>query len=1709
MVTCTRRATLSTTLCAFVLLAALLIPRPAQAAGSGNWRTYTTDDGLLSNNIQALAYRADPLDFPPCNPPTCTTPPTIPGLWVGTDKGLTYLNGRDHVNFVDRLPAPDVRALLFDTTGKLWIATAAGLTRLADPGTPQDSNDDQWLGQVALPGLTVRTLTQTAAGQVWAGTDTGLYKLDATSGATGYTYLTDQKITALPKCPLALAATCQVGGDGQLWIGAVGGLFRLALNEPNAMPEMVSLPITLTRAVTSTTALTITALTQTADGLWVGTNKGAAHWNGKVWDTVFDGTGNLASPDVRAIDADDRGYIWFATVRGVARWQPDAHTWQHIFAGREPVPSDDMRALLIDPQGATWLGTAAGVSGNDGAWTLIDSATTYNYTSLAGNNVRTLVEDSQGRIWVGTYDGGVSVFDGQLGLLKTYNQANGMLAGNRISTLVEDSQGRIWVGTDGGVSVFDGQLGLLKTFSLANRTLAGSSVNTLVEDSQGRIWVGTLSGGVSVFDGQLGLLKTFSLANGALTDNYVSTVVEDSQGRIWVGTIAGGVSVFDGQLGLLKTFTQANGMLAANSVTTVVEDSQGRLWVGTNGGVSVFDGQLGLLKTFTTDNGALTDNDVTTLVEDSQARLWVGTDNGGVSVFDGQLGLLKTFTRANGALADNSVTTVVEDSQGRIWVGTADYSTVSGGVSVFDGQLGLLKTFTRANGALAGYGVTTVVEDRQGRIWVGTATRGVSVLDGQLGLLKTFTQANGMLAGYGVTTVVEDSQGRIWVGTNAGVSVFAPRGVTAWVRLIWPVNPVVTEQASTDRAPLKLLDTQQVELSFVGGNLLAPTTDLGYQWVLSDTLLNRVVLSGTLSPGQLGTSGSGSVTLGQPQPLAYHPHRLQFTVTDSTLQNYMPPAIAFAVQASPQFTLTQVGDIAWSLTPTPTQRAANAMFASPLSPLTAPTSPLATGQPARPPELRLPAAQLITLAWAVTDPDANGDQMTTLQVAWNYAGGVASARWEAVTANGHTAQLQLPTLQRGAADNTLALAVRLLDADGNPSAPQILTLTLLAPRSYIRLLTPYASALGAALLLLGVGLVTLARTSSLPLTLLVRQGVAQWVPTGLGYRRYRVQSAALTPLEQLLLLLAAPHAATARADFATRLAAHQAPASPAQLEQALTSLARQGLLTQVGDQYRATEPTLLRARQAHEGAAGRQQLAARVRTEHPLFATVNQFFRAAGFELTPLTDPLAFLCKPISPTWESWFNAPVYARLFPNQTLDQEAVATLQRTAQVASGREPGTLFAIIDQTPTDGGWMAIGALRSDENVQVIPIDDAFMQQARIQQKERDEFEVLLRRFRRRRDLYNVRDPVADRLNFFGRAARADELLEMLAEGRPVGLFGLRKMGKSSLLQVLGDRAGFPVAHVDLQEGLELAGIYTRTLAAWQRALRVKTPDLRWEPPPLSGDLADAFTSAVRGLLQQLEAQGLSARLGLFIDEIELLVPGETNNAAVEAAELARYLAFARVLRGLVQATGQLSLLVAGVDARLNRVNRLAGEQNPFYQFFRAEYLEPLSEADCIQMVRNIGRQMGLVYSDEAVAYVATVSGGHPFLARQLCSATLKLRGETVGSEITLTQLQTAAAQFVRDPDTASHLNEDGLWGEVTNPVLWPPLQIIENQAMLTALARTETQPEATLLAAAHEVNAREQALFELKQRAVIGRVQELLHIQFGLFRHWIGRYKL
>ncbi|MEZ4730258.1 MAG: hypothetical protein R3E79_24270 [Caldilineaceae bacterium] len=670
-------------------------------------------------------------------------------------------------------------------------------------------------------------------------------------------------------------------------------------------------------------------------------------------------------------------------------------------------------------------------------------------------------------------------------------------------------------------------------------------------------------------------------------------------------------------------------------------------------------------------------------------------------------------------------------------------------------------------------------------------------------------------------------------------------------------------------------------------------------------------------------------------------------------------------------------------------------------------------------------------------------------------------------------------------------------------------MTFRAPPAYTRLLAPYLGGLIGIATVLLLGLVILAHNSGLPFPLLVRQGPIQWLPLGVGYARYHRRCRILAPLEQLLLLLLPAHGATA-VDLLARLTELQIPVSEGRFHAALATLVHDQWLAQHQGRYLPLEAHCNAALQAHTGAAGLTQLATQVRTEHPLFATARHFFTAAGFDLQSVADPLAFLCVPTAPLWQRHLTGPVYARLFPDEELGQAAVANLGAAARQAVGQpiaaNPMLIFALVDHTPSDSGWMAIGALRA-EGIQVVPIDDGLMQQARIEQQEQRTLQLHIRRFiGRERDLFNVRDPVADRLNFFGREQRTHDLLEALTDGRPQALLGLRKMGKSSLLQVMRERADFAVAHVDLQAGQEPLGLYTRILQEWQQTLRVRQPTLVWTPPALTGDPTTAFTAATRALLQTLEQAGSAARLGLFIDEVDLLMPrqGQLHDPAV----LTRYLTITQALRGLVQETGRLALLVAGVDARFNRVSRWGEAQNPFYQFFQETYLEPLSAEDCQQMVRNIGRQMGLVFDDAAATAVARLSGGHPFLARQLCSTALTLR-QGDDALLSLDLVERAAALFVRQPTTAANLDEQGLWGEVTNPALWPPAQIAENQTLLQTLAHAEEEAEPDLIAAGADSAARTQSLYELTQRAVLRRLlPERLCIHLELFSAWIRAYR-
>lgn len=245
------------------------------------------------------------------------------------------------------------------------------------------------------------------------------------------------------------------------------------------------------------------------------------------------------------------------------------------------------------------------------------------------------------------------------------------------------------------------------------------------------------------------------------------------------------------------------------------------------------------------------------------------------------------------------------------------------------------------------------------------------------------------------------------------------------------------------------------------------------------------------------------------------------------------------------------------------------------------------------------------------------------------------------------------------------------------------------------------------------------------------------------------------------------------------------------------------------------------------------------------------------------------------------------------------------------------------------------------------------------------------------RRLFDHRLPAAGP-QFFGRQKEFEALSRDLSLGHCVGVFGLRKVGKTSLLRrtaeklreggvekgralvVEVDLLKTPFARRDLAGVAGLIGSQLDHCLAQDGAL----------PRPPHGDPFARLEATVVAV-----ERDFAARTMLFLDEYELLLDGRLPTR--DGVELLSW------LRGLAQSHPRgFGFVLAGRNARLIASARIEGVDNPMYRFLRDFPLAGLSPEDCRAMLRKIGGRLGLQFTPEALQRIVEETGGHPALAR-------------------------------------------------------------------------------------------------------------------------------
>jgi ligand-binding sensor domain-containing protein/signal transduction histidine kinase len=462
-------------------------------------------------------------------------------LWIGTDGSglIEWKNGAFHTFSAKKGETANfVRALAEDHNGLLWVATDDGLFWARDDRLERA---DKALG---LPVFNVHAVLEDRSGRIWVG-GSRLYSLK--DGQPHEYSLPDNDSRNKVKSLLQTA-------DGAIWVGTVGGLYRLRPGEGTfkSMPGVFG---------------TIRSLRETPSG---------ELWAGSIGEGIFRISGNnvtqlraplpLVSNTVLSIFADSERNLWIGTQAGMMRL---SRTPVRVLV--LPTAADsDFGTVAIDTDGSLWAASNQLVHVHAG------HAAPFRFPGLGQARVRNVLRSRDGSLWIGT--DGSGVYHVSAKETKPYSTHDG-LVNNFVRVFLESRDGSLWIGTDNGVSHLE--RGVFHNFSGQNG-LVYNSIRSLMEDRDGTIWIGTEHGLSEYKYGKF----THDVITAALGEEKIWALHQDADGGIWIGTRVHGVYRYSNNQ--LIHYTTANG-LASNSIYSILEDQLGHFWFSGPAGVMLLN----------------------------------------------------------------------------------------------------------------------------------------------------------------------------------------------------------------------------------------------------------------------------------------------------------------------------------------------------------------------------------------------------------------------------------------------------------------------------------------------------------------------------------------------------------------------------------------------------------------------------------------------------------------------------------------------------------------------------------------------------------------------------------------------------------------------------------------------------------------------------------------------------------------------------------------------------------------------------------------------------------------------------------------------------------------------------------------------------------------------------------------------------------------
>lgn len=524
---------------------------------------------------------------------------------------------------------------------------------------------------------------------------------------------------------------------------------------------------------------------------------------------------------------DHAGFLWFATVGGLARF--DGRQFREVRPPPVHQPRGfNIRGLAEERPGTLLLLPTSGavVRFADGAWSIhpVTSA-----IAERGETPDELHVDASGTLWIATTRGRMVRWSADKGA-KFFGSPAGETPRFRKYSFATDATGKAWIASDSLLAWdHDGELQSCeqtphepiriasgrdgRPWVCTDRHLQRLDQGRLVLESDAVPWSGEFVSIHDVFEDHRGALWIASYRQGLfcyaegrfraipMPFSSVSSVSEDQEGNIWLTTDGSGVVQLREKA--YRLYNAAAG-LRSDVVSSVAEDAGGRMWLADRTGGLAHVELDGSLRSDAVSRDRIYSNAVCV---DARDRVWFGggqsglfrwqpgTNEAPIQLPAPRVDLHVLFVARNGDVwfaADPNVVgfyrddqvqlfssadgfrprirCIAQDQAGLIWLGTG-----AGELLCWDGRhCAVLDT---------GHGfpqepVHVIHTDDADRLWIGTAG-GLVLKDGEQ--FHRFTQAQGLTDDI-IMQIVEDDDARLWVAARRGLFYAAKSDLLAATR---------------------------------------------------------------------------------------------------------------------------------------------------------------------------------------------------------------------------------------------------------------------------------------------------------------------------------------------------------------------------------------------------------------------------------------------------------------------------------------------------------------------------------------------------------------------------------------------------------------------------------------------------------------------------------------------------------------------------------------------------------------------------------------------------------------------------------------------------------------------------------------------------------------------------------------------------------------